>query len=591
MKQKSKYNIFQNIKYLLEKSKEFDKYILVLLVVYSFMIAMVPFLTAFLSKYVVDELVEREYTLVIGVIIIFAVVGTMTKGIAPCIKAIYEPRIMGVREKFINLLNRKVMEMDYEYTENPEIGKKLELAMRAVADNVSGIEGMLNTLFGMIGVFISILIYSIYIVNFKWFLFLFLIAVLLGEMFSFFRQKKYEIKFADDIAACNKKKDYFYNQMSDFQNGKEIRLYTLNRFLTRKYQEANEDYLEIHKKILGSRGVQSSLESLCKAIKYFAVYVFLFAAYKSQEITIGQFSFYFSAMTIYNPLVQQFVKAFIDINAQSVFINDFRDFLELEEYLSEEGLVIDEIKKITFENVSFAYPGTDKYVLKNINLTITQGERLALVGLNGAGKTTMVKLLCGFYKPTSGVIRVNDCDIRRINRASYIACVSALFQDYKFFSFSIKENITATTNEADQARLQSVIDSLGLEAILGKLMNGIDTTIYRVLDKDGVELSGGQGQKIAFARALYKDNSFILLDEPTAALDVIAETKMYDDFNRLTKGKTVIFISHRLASTKFCDRIVTLYDGEIDECGSHEELMKRNGRYADLFHLQASKYV
>lgn len=331
---------------------------------------------------------------------------------------------------------------------------------------------------------------------------------------------------------------------------------------------------------------------MLKAIKMIGIYLVLFISYREGEISIGQFSFYLSAMISCDALVLQFFKAFVEINSQSVFINDFRYFLELKDYASNEkdkGFVIEEINKIEFENVYFSYPGSQDCVLKSLNLTIKKGERIALVGLNGAGKSTLIKLLCGFYRPTSGKIKNNGVDISEINMESYINCVSALFQDFQLFSFSIKENIEASAKK-DANKLQQIVDNLDLDSILCKLSKGIETTIYRVLDKDGVELSGGQSQRIAFARALYKNSSIILLDEPTAALDVMAETKLYSDFNKLTHDKTVIFISHRLASTKFCDRIVTLYDGKIDENGSHDELMQKNGRYAELYKIQASKY-
>lgn len=593
MDQKKSYNIFQNILYLIKKSTEFDSKVMSLLVVYSFMIAAVPFFASFLSKYVIDGLVENKALFVISVILTFTITGIITQGLAPYVKSIYEPRIMGIREKFLNLLNKKVMEMDYEYTENPEIGKIIEMAMRAVSDNVSGIEGMLNSLFCMVGILISVIVYSIFIIVFKWWLFIVFALFLVIQIIMHIIQKNHELSKAEEIALCNRKKAYFYYVMGDFRNGKDIRLYNLRDYLGDKYLKACDEALGIQRRILNQRGISQTLENVFKAIKMIGIYLVLFISYREGEISIGQFSFYLSAMVSCDALALQFFKAFVEVISQSVFINDFRYFLELKDYASNEnnkGFIIEEINKIEFENVYFSYPGSQDCVLKNVNLTIKKGERIALVGLNGAGKSTLIKLLCGFYRPTSGKIKVNGVDIVEINMESYTNCVSALFQDFQFFSFSIKENIQASVKE-DAKKLQQIVDNLNLDSILCKLSKGIETTIYRVLDKDGVELSGGQSQRIAFARALYKNSSIVLLDEPTAALDVIAETKLYNDFNELTHDKTVIFISHRLASTKFCDRIVTLYGGKIDEIGSHDELMQKNGRYAELYKLQAGKYL
>lgn len=483
--------------------------------------------------------------------------------------------------------------MNYEYTENPEIGKKLEMAMRAVSDNVSGIEGMLNSLLGMIGAFISVAVYSCFIIAYKWWFFLFLAILSFAGMLAHLKQKNYERSRAEELAECNRKKTYFYNVMGDFKNGKDIRLYGLNQYLENKYTDAGNAGLEIQKDILSVRGFGMTAESILKAFKMLGIYLLLFLSYRNGEITIGQFSFYFSAMTTWDILVQQFLRLFVEIKAQSVFIDDFRNFLELNEYAEcdpDHKISIEEIVKIEFEHVDFSYPGNQSCILRDVNFTISKGERIALVGLNGAGKTTLIKLLCGFYTPTKGTIKVNDIDIHDVDKKSYVNCISALFQDYQFFSFSIGENVAASES-GDADKMRRIFEKLRLDTMIDKLSKGIHTTIYRVLDKDGIELSGGQSQRVAFARALYKNSSLMLLDEPTAALDVVAETNLYKDFNDLTSDKMVIFISHRLASTKFCDRIITLYDGHIDEDGSHDELMKNAGRYAELYRLQSSRYL
>ncbi len=583
----------RNIVYLIKKTKEFDHKVMPIVVLYAFMIAAIPFLTSFLSKFVIDELVDKRTAFIVGILMAFFVIGFFTQGLSPYVKSIYEPRIMGVREKFINLLNKKVMDMDYEYTENPDTGTKLEMAMRAVSDNMSGIEGMLNGLVGMIGNSVSILVYTVFIIVYKWWMFLLLVVFLFAQVMIDLAVKKYEVSRAEDMASRNRKKGYLYYVMGDFRNGKDIRLNKLSSYFGKKFEDLGKEVLGIQKDILRRRGISQSLESVFKAFKMVAIYFVLFYSFRVGEISVGQFSFYFSAIITYDTLMNQFVRAVIEMKKQSYFIDDFREFMALEEYTAsrdDDDILIPEINEIELEHLSFSYPGTETEILKDVNLKITKGERIALVGLNGAGKTTLIKILCGFYRPSSGTIKINGTDIKKINRKSYIGQISALFQDYNFFSFSIKENIVGE-GEADDERISRIVEDLNLNPLISKLPKGLDTTIYRILDKDGVEFSGGQSQRIAFARALYKKNSLILLDEPTAALDVLSETKLYEDFNGLTKGKTVLFISHRLASTKFCDRIVTLYDGTIDEVGSHDELLKKNGRYAELFKLQASKYL
>ena len=592
MEKEKKTNLLHNIRYLIKKTMEFDCKVIYECMLYAFMIAMIPLLTSFFSKYITDELIGKRKELIICSLIVFFLIGLFTKGISPYLKSLYEPRIMGVREKFINLLNKKVMDMNYEYTESSEIGTKLDLAMRAVSDNMSGIEGMLNCLVIMVGNSLSIIVYSVFIFLYKWWIFVWLIFFLCIQTFFELKKERYEIDRAKEIAACSRKKDYLYYVMGDFRNGKEIRLNELSSYFSEKFEEAGGELLEIQKDIFEYKGKCQSLEYVIKGVEMIMVYFTLFYSYRIGEITVGQFSFYFSAISIYKILLGQFMNSIIEMQKQSYFIDDYCDFLALKEYYSlsvDNSIEINEINEIEIEHLYFAYPNSEKYVLNDVSLKISKGERIALVGLNGAGKTTLIKILCGFYQPTLGVIKINGIDISRINKKSYVNQISALFQDYNFFAFSIKDNIVGGV-EVDEARVDQIINQLNLRALFNELKNGIDTTLYRILDKDGVEFSGGQNQRIAFARALYKRNSLILLDEPTAALDVVTETELYEDFNDLTEGKMVIFISHRLASTKFCDRIITIYEGRIDEVGSHDELIAKNGRYAELFRLQRCKY-
>jgi ABC-type multidrug transport system fused ATPase/permease subunit len=247
--------------------------------------------------------------------------------------------------------------------------------------------------------------------------------------------------------------------------------------------------------------------------------------------------------------------------------------------------------KITFENVSFKYPHSDVYALKNINITINAGQALLIVGENGAGKSTFVKLLTRLYKPTDGKILIDDINIQEYSYNSYIKLFSALFQDYKLFALSIKENITALNENISDNRFSYAMSTCGMDIKVSVLKDGTDTSLYRIFDENGVEFSGGEMQKLAIARAVYKDAPIIILDEPTSALDPRAEFEIYDSFNKLSHNKTSIYISHRLSSSRFCDIIAVFNKGEIVEYGSHSELMIRNGLYNELYTMQSLLYV
>ena len=245
--------------------------------------------------------------------------------------------------------------------------------------------------------------------------------------------------------------------------------------------------------------------------------------------------------------------------------------------------------ELEFKNVSFAYPETDDFIIKNLNLKLTVGQRFALVGRNGAGKTTLVKLLLRMYEPASGQITLNGIDIAKYDYDEYMRIFSVVFQDFRLFNFPLDENIAGSEN-VDDERIKDVICKVGLSGRVAKMHNGIHTSIDHEA-ADGESLSGGEAQKAAVARALYKDAPFVILDEPTAALDPVAEAQMYEKFNELVGDKTSIYISHRMSSCKFCDKIVVLDGGNIAESGTHEELMALGGEYFKLFNAQAQYYT
>ena len=245
---------------------------------------------------------------------------------------------------------------------------------------------------------------------------------------------------------------------------------------------------------------------------------------------------------------------------------------------------------IEFLNVSYQYPSADGYALYNINLKINKGEKLAVVGANGAGKTTLVKLMCGLYYPTEGTIKVNGRPVTDYNIEEYYTLFSAVFQDMYLLPVSIAEFVSSSDKEIDRERVKAVIKQAGIDGKISSLKGGIDTRLMKGVFDDSIDLSGGEKQKLMLARALYKDSPFIVLDEPTAALDPIAENELYLKYNELTKNKTSVYISHRLASTRFCDRIIFIENGEITEIGTHDDLMKRKGKYAYMFGLQSHYY-
>jgi len=286
---------------------------------------------------------------------------------------------------------------------------------------------------------------------------------------------------------------------------------------------------------------------------------------------------------------------FNTLHKQSLDISTVRECLEYDEpFLFEGGAHIEPEQnrkyEIRLESVSFRYPEADKDTLTNINLTLHPGEKLAVVGLNGAGKTTLIKLICGFLDPTKGRVLLDGRDIREYNRRDYYTMFSAVFQNFSLLAGTIAANVAQDSEGIDMERVKGCAEKAGLTGKIESLKDGYETYLNREVYEDAILLSGGETQRLMLARALYKDAPFIVLDEPTAALDPIAESEMYQKYNEMTGGKSSIYISHRLASTRFCDRIIMIMDGGIGEEGTHEELLAKGGKYAELFEVQSKYY-
>ena len=313
------------------------------------------------------------------------------------------------------------------------------------------------------------------------------------------------------------------------------------------------------------------------------------------KITIADFVLYFGAIAGFSAWISQIVENTNTIGGANLQMNDMREFLE-----GSDAPEIDNpldipapnsIVSIEFRNVCFSYDKEARSVLENFNMKIRSGEKIALVGINGAGKTTIVKLLCGFYRPDSGEILLNGIDISNFRKKELFTLFSAVFQNITILPFSVAENVSMKIGDkTDKERVWVCLKKSGLDGEIRKHEKGIDSKMLKTIDESGIVLSGGQQQKLLMARALYKDAQILILDEPTAALDPIAESEVYESFHVFSKDKTAIYISHRLASTRFCDRIIMIKNGTSIESGTHMQLMQMDGEYATMFKIQSHYY-
>ena len=385
------------------------------------------------------------------------------------------------------------------------------------------------------------------------------------------------------------------DRAADFAAAKDIRIYGMADWLKQLSKALFDKDVAWQKKLSGRQLLTRLADLGVILLRDGLAYGVLIAMFLRGEITVDQFVLYFAAISGFATYIGNIMTAWNEMHAASLVVSDYREFLDLpdgdgtgEAHAREH---IFPAPEIVFDHVSFRYDGAEKDTLHDISLTFHSGERIALVGMNGAGKTTLVKLLCGLYTPTSGEIRIDGVPVSGFCREEYYRLFSPVFQNVQTAFFSLAETVAGSTGEnVDRARAESCMRRAGLGKKLDSLPRGIDTRLDKQVNKEGIELSGGEAQKLMMARAFYKNAPVLVLDEPTAALDPIAENEIYLQYRDMTEGKTSLFISHRLASTQFCDRVLFLQEGRITEEGTHRQLLEKGGEYARLYEIQSCWY-
>ena len=382
---------------------------------------------------------------------------------------------------------------------------------------------------------------------------------------------------------------------TDIAFGKSIRLYRLKEFFLEKGNANRDEFISLHGERLNNVFRADIVKGLIALLQEVGVFVWLVFAVIFRGLPISQFTVIFNSASQLNSSFSD-LSGNIQLLAQNNnYMNDFFNFLGRKSQLRATGTrTVDSLGQvgcIEFRNVSFTYPGTERTILKNINLKINPGESITIIGDNGAGKTTLVKLLMRLYDVTDGEILYNNVNIKEYDYDEYMKVIATIFQDYKIFAFSIYENICMHENYHDDiSRMDKILSDNGVLQKIKSLKQGGETILSKLFDEAGIELSGGQLQKIALCRAIYKDAPVIILDEPTASLSPLAEADLYKSFHNLVKNKTAIYISHRLSSSTISDKICVLQNGEVIEYGSHNELLKLNGEYTKMYQLQSKYY-
>ena len=404
-------------------------------------------------------------------------------------------------------------------------------------------------------------------------------------------QKKIELNQGNDHS--NSVANYLVNVMLEERRADDIRIGHLDHFLDVQFGKAMEHFLPMYLDFARFSAITDGKNALLSLLSNFAAYLVIGARALYGVLPIGDVLLYAGSVTRAMSDLQTFLATGSEFDYINSYLSTYEDFIAQPSMAYDGTLPIEKRDdgqyEFAFHDVSFSYPGTNIPVLEHVTLSLAVGEKTALVGRNGAGKTTLIKLLCRLYEPTSGYITLNGIDIRKYSYKEYTQAFSVVFQDFHLFSLPLDENIAAGT-EIDEAALQSSLAKVGLTDRVQQLPQGVRTRLYNN-NGSGVDLSGGEARRTAIARALYKDAPFVILDEPTAALDPIAEAEIYEQFSQMTAGKTAVYISHRMSSCKFCDRIIVLDHGRIAEDGTHDTLLANHGIYANLYETQAQYYT
>ena len=580
-----------NIKYMLKNWIAWDKKSLIYFFIRVPALVFQPIVTAYIPKAMIDCITEGvtvgRLTLVVGLLSVLLV---LTTWFAPFMQELLNGSARIIRMRYAVLAFRKNLYTDYKNIESPHGREKNKRAMEFYRSYYSGSSDFLDSCnqfcVCIVGIITSLaLIYKINMI-----MILIILATCVCEFFLLKFLNKKEKKTKNERSKIFVRFDYYYNLCRDFSAAKDIRLYGFTDYfmlavakIIYELEAVNQKFARQNIKVGGTRALLNLLREL-------VAYVYLTYLVCSSRLSVSDFIFYFGIITGFSNWIMNAVYQYSNLERCCNDCAAFREFAEsTDENDNKPDIDFKGIESIEFQNVSFTYQSAEKNTINNMSFKVNKGENIAIVGENGAGKTTAVKLLCGLYYPTSGEILINGKSNRDFSGNSYFNLFSAVFQDYYFMPMTIAENICATSNY-DKEKLFDAFEKAGISNKINRLPNKEKSYMIKDVYKNAVDFSGGEKQKLLLAKAIYKNAPVLILDEPTAALDPIAENELYLKYNEITSNKISFFISHRLSSTRFCDRILFIKGGRIAESGTHEELMALKGLYYRMYQIQSYYY-
>ncbi len=585
--------MFKGLRFFIREGWKYDKKYVIWLVLSQLLNSLIPVAAALLPKLVIDELTgaQRVNRLVMYVAILAGYLLIANVLTSYFTKDSFSHRCR-VDAAFHNELHRRLTLADYANLESPAFQDMKAKAQKFLTCDFHGFGYLLDCAVNILGRLVTVIgLIAILSTMEIWFILLFMVLAVIASTIESSAQKK-AMSVSMQIVQNQRHWMYYIDLFENVRWAKELRLNGISEWTLgkeRTYSGKANDGIKMQNDLFIASGVKRAGLTF---VQQCVAYGILIAKVISGSVSIGSFTMCVSAVTSFAEAMRQILDSVNEIRAYDMYYDKLDEYLNVPAKLREGKRlpVADGEHRFEFRNVGFRYAGSEVWALRNVNITIESGQKLSLVGENGSGKSTFIKLLCRLYDPTEGTILMDGVDIRDMDYEQYLARFSTVFQDFSLFDFSLRENL-AFDGRVNDERIMEVIRQVGLEQRVSTLPNGLDTNVGRTFDEQGFEPSGGEAQKIALARALIKDAPVVILDEPTAAMDARAEYELYRSFNDLTLGKTAIYISHRMSSSRFCDKVAVLENGRLSEYGTHDELMALGGQYAELYAMQAQYYI
>lgn len=493
---------------------------------------------------------------------------------------------------------QKVMDLDYNILEEPEVAKLRANTWR-ILQNKYGIRSAVSVVPAILTGLLGVIWYGLKVSQVSVAIVILAVFHTMLNIWMIRRLRKKQAAFHKEIGKYAKKTSYINRQAMERKAGKDIRIYQMQNWFLKKYDDALAGMDGLYKKIHDGNFKKTLIDAVFLLVLNGFAYFYLIYLLVHGRIMLSTFVLQIGLAGSFSNALRSLMSHTMSLNGISNSLNYIHSFLELDERNDwSEGVGKERINQIKQEGIRldlkkiyYRYPNEKEDTLTDINISVKSGERLALIGLNGAGKTTLVKLICGFFRPTKGEILLNNIPITCFSKAEYMELCTVLFQDFTLLPLTLDRNLTGESPEQiDRQKLDWALELSGFKSKYESLPQKGEIVLVREANREAIDFSGGEQQKMLFARALYKEAPLMILDEPTAALDPIAEDEMYQNFARAAAGKTCIYISHRLSSTRFCDRILLLEKGKVVEEGTHQELMELNGKYANLYEVQSKYY-